>query len=244
MSWHFSQALVAEFLPASCSDGGASVPWSSAPIAHDDSCSDKLKDTCHLSPSGTMFVPSWDGLGEALLMSFLAAFPAKTSASSVAETGLKEIEADCGSTWPASFAKYDRAASSWKTAQLSLLGDLTEFSETWPSWGLMRDGECWELTLSERITDATESGLLPTPLKHDYKAGTASLRKDGKSRLGEWKHYVRAKYGLTYPHPTHSELRMGWPEGWSDCKPLAMDRFQQWLQQHGDCSAAPESTNA
>ena len=34
-------------------------------------------------------------------------------------------------------------------------------------------------------------------------------------------------------NPTWVEWLMGWPLGWTDLKPLEMDRFQQWQQQHG-----------
>lgn len=34
-------------------------------------------------------------------------------------------------------------------------------------------------------------------------------------------------------NPTWVEWLMGWPLGWTDLKPLAMDKFQSWLQQHG-----------
>ncbi len=30
-----------------------------------------------------------------------------------------------------------------------------------------------------------------------------------------------------------TEWLMGWPTGWTDLKPLATDRFQQWLRAHG-----------
>jgi len=36
-------------------------------------------------------------------------------------------------------------------------------------------------------------------------------------------------------NPTWVEWLMGWPLGWTDLKPLAMDKFQQWLEQHGPC---------
>jgi DNA (cytosine-5)-methyltransferase 1 len=38
---------------------------------------------------------------------------------------------------------------------------LGEFSETWPQWGLMRDGECWEQRTLEQTIRGTESGLSP-----------------------------------------------------------------------------------
>jgi hypothetical protein len=34
-------------------------------------------------------------------------------------------------------------------------------------------------------------------------------------------------------NPTWVEWLMGWPLGWTDLKPLEMDKFQQWQQQHG-----------
>ena len=33
-------------------------------------------------------------------------------------------------------------------------------------------------------------------------------------------------------NPTWVEWLMGWPLEWTDLKPLAMDKFQQWQQQH------------
>ena len=34
-------------------------------------------------------------------------------------------------------------------------------------------------------------------------------------------------------NPTWVEWLMGWPLGWTDLEPLEMDKFQQWLEQHG-----------
>ena len=34
-------------------------------------------------------------------------------------------------------------------------------------------------------------------------------------------------------NPTWVEWLMGWPLGWTDLKPLEMDKYQQWRQQHG-----------
>ena len=36
-------------------------------------------------------------------------------------------------------------------------------------------------------------------------------------------------------NPRWVEWLMGWPLGWTDLKPLATAKFQQWLQQFGDC---------
>lgn len=36
-------------------------------------------------------------------------------------------------------------------------------------------------------------------------------------------------------NPEWAEWYMGWPMGWTDLRPLAMDRFQRWLRSHGGC---------
>src|SRR5688572_29501512 len=109
MSWHFSWALVAEYWGASSSGGEPSATWYSSPTALDDSASDKMKDTCHRSPFGTMYVPSTDAHDAALLMWYRAAFPARTSVlpSSVEETGWTASAADSGVRWRGSFARWD-----------------------------------------------------------------------------------------------------------------------------------------
>jgi hypothetical protein len=34
-------------------------------------------------------------------------------------------------------------------------------------------------------------------------------------------------------NPMWVEWLMGWPLGWTDLKPLEMDKFQKWQEQHG-----------
>jgi hypothetical protein len=80
--------------------------------------------------------------GEELLTWFRAGFPARTSASPAAETDSTAPDPASGWKWPGSFAKWDRATSTWRTRQCSLLGGLDEFSATWPNSGSMRSGEC------------------------------------------------------------------------------------------------------
>jgi DNA (cytosine-5)-methyltransferase 1 len=58
-----------------------------------------------------MYKPLTENRGEALLMSYLGAFHAKTSAQPEKAQELTESAAVCGSTWHASFAKYDHDTS-------------------------------------------------------------------------------------------------------------------------------------
>jgi len=70
---------------------------------------------------------------------------------------------------------YDPAASLWRTHQLSLLWDWEPFSETWPRWGSMRNGVCWERTTQAPLTYESESGYWQTPVADD-----CVNRKEGK----------------------------------------------------------------
>jgi hypothetical protein len=221
--------------------------------------------------------------GEELLMLYLEAFHAKTSAQQEKAQELTENAAGCGEKWHASFARYDPDTSLWRTAQCSLLGGLDEFSETWPQWGLMRDGECWEQLTLEQTIRGTESGLsekLPTPQATDHrsKPTSASWKAKGgmnyslanpeiqkkwptpkvqdsrhaktrhlnesddhwKSNLGE---VVSAQVNGGSLNPTWVEWLMGWPLGWTDLKPLEMDKSHCALQQRGEFSQQQESNN-
>ena len=77
--------------------------------------------------------------------------------------------------------------------------------------------------------------MWPTPNASDH-----IQRKTSKS----WAEQGRVNYVLSNPeitgvtggklNPTWVEWLMGWPIGWTDLKPLETDKFQQWLQQHGE----------
>jgi hypothetical protein len=90
-------------------------------------------------------------------------FPVRTSPTRDWERVWTEPGPVSGPSSPVLLASYDPASSSWKTSQHSLEGGLTEFSETWPRSGMMRSGIAFQLPPLVLLTDATESGLWPTP---------------------------------------------------------------------------------
>jgi hypothetical protein len=261
MSWLFSQALVAEYSAANSSAGAPSVLSSASPTPQAYSSPDRMTAFSRLSRFGMMFAPLTDDHGEAVLTWFLAGFLAKTSARQGKERALTEPEADFGARWLESFARWDRASSSWKTPQCSLLADLDVFSETWPRWGMMRAGECSEQSMPVLRTSETESGLWGTPRvgmarggnfwydrgKHNLEeqVGAAEHAKMWPTLVSRmWKdsgspsEYNRNEVPLAAQvggqlNPTWVEWLMGWPLGWTDLKPLETDKFQQWLLQHG-----------
>jgi hypothetical protein len=159
MSWLFSQALGEEFWGENFSDGEQSAPLNGNPIQQAYCAPDKMTDFSRLSRFGMTYKPLTESRGKELLTLYLEDFHAKTSQPQEKAQGLTENDQECGEKWRASFVKYDPDTSSWKTHQCSLLGDLDEFSETWPQWGLMRDGECWEQRTLEQAIRGTEFGL-------------------------------------------------------------------------------------
>jgi hypothetical protein len=249
MSWLFSRVLVEEYLGENSLDGERSVQSSGKPTPQAYCAPDKMTDFSRLSRFGMMYKPLTENLGEELLTSYLEDFHAKTSAQLEKERELMESEAECGDKWRASFTKYDQNSSLWKTHQCSLVGDLDEFSETWPTWGLMRNGECWDMTGSVVNTGETESGLLATPTKElfsHWSSAKAKISTDGRRKSGVkvgsifWWDMTEQHLRLggleekkMIPDPSCGEVVMGWPMGWTELQPLEMDKFQEWQRQHG-----------
>ena len=179
MSWLFSQALVEEFLEENSLDGEQSVQSSGKPTPQAYCAPDKMTNFSKLSRFGMTYKPLTESRGEELLTLYRAAFHAKTLVRQEEVQELMEKEAECGQKWHASFTKYDPDLCLWKTHQCSLLGDLEEFLETWPQWGLMRNGECWEqLQLERPIKESVYGFALPTPVASDGTTGLLIGKND------------------------------------------------------------------
>lgn len=183
MSWHFSQAVEAEFLEENSLGGAPFALWNSVPTAHDDLCSDKMKGTFHRSPFGMMFAPSTENLGAELLTWFLEDSRARTLVRQDLATDSKVREAGCGWKWQGSFVKYDHDLHLWRTRQCSLLADSEEFSETWPKWGLMLDGEVLPQEMKVLQLEGSDF-LLPAPTKSMGKRGWG-LSRAGRDRYSK-----------------------------------------------------------
>ena len=300
MSWLFSQALVEEYSEGISLDGEQSAQSSGNLMQLAYLSPDKMTEFSRLSRFGMTFKPLMDNRGEELLTLFRAAFHAKTSPLRGGGRVSMENDQECGEKWRGSFVKYSPDSCSWKTHQCSLLGDLDEFLETWPQWGLMRDGECWEqLTLAQTIrgtgfglspnnetffhtpcTTGLDGGsnsrkalkkrLLPTP-DASQRGPTKDYNPQAKSQSGRTLQSFAAKFptpqasdnrdrgNMSNPsvqrrvaigkqislsqsvHPTSGQLNptwvewlMGWPLGWTDLKPLEMDKSPCAPQPHGN----------
>ena len=161
MSWLFSQVLVAEYLGESSLDGEQSVPLSGNSTQLAYLLPDKMTDYLKVSQFGMMFKPLTESLGEELLMLYQADSRAKISLLLEKGQELKENDQECGERWQGLLARYDPNTHSLKTVQCSLIEDLEQSLQTWPNWGLMRNGECWEQPMLVLNTNGIEYGLLP-----------------------------------------------------------------------------------
>lgn len=177
--------------------------------------------------------------------------------------------ATCGQQQLIPFALYDHDMRSWKTCQLSLIPGISEpFSGIWPKAGLMFAGGCYRQRNWERRINEIGFGLWPTPRAReagDYQYSRGDHSKKVLTLTGAVKMWPTPRASDAtggYCHhpenvrpggpalkeiihgqlnPTWVEWLMGWPLGWTDLQPLVMDRFQQWLEQYGNCSQQNES---
>lgn len=268
MAWHISNRLNKDFENSRCSreqaaesleansSAGKQSALSKVTSTHEAfSWPGKTTDALNRSQSGTTCKPSTAIRGEELLTWFLEGFHARTSAPQEEAGESKGQNQACGSTWPASLAKYDPATFSWRTRQCSLDGGLELFSGIWPRWGMMRAGECWALTMPALLTSETGSGYWPTPRTTGMDGGSNS-RKSAKAR-GMWPtpsaNDNRDRGNLGTPaiqrriakgkqimlsmsvskesgalNPDWVEWLMGWVKCWTSIEPIHNNDFDEW----------------
>jgi hypothetical protein len=123
-----------------------------------------------------------------------------------------ENEADYGLSISGSLASYDPNTSSWKTSQLCLEGESTEFSGTWPQSGMVRNGKLYmRPILGCRIVE-NESLLLPTPTRSfGVNARGWGLSQTGRLRYSQQTEDNAKRFGYRPPIAL-LEWMMGFPE--------------------------------
>ena len=108
------------------------------------------------------------GLPSNQLISSAEDSPAKTSPLPESKQASTENAAASGLNTLDAFAHYDHATSSWKTYQVCLLTQQwDEFSETWPTSGMTRNGKSFLLPTLVPHTSGKGSGLWLTPSVED-----------------------------------------------------------------------------
>lgn len=95
------------------------------------------------------------------------------------------------------------------------------------------------------LIEAVSARRWPTPVASASKGSSpaALTRKSGADRSNDrLDHAVMASDGGQL-NPEWVEWLMGWPIGWTELKPLAMDKFHEWQRQHSP-SSRPTNSDA
>ncbi len=232
---HCLQVLGGASSEENCLAGEPSAQLSVMPTAHKFWHRDKMMEFSNLSQFGLTCAVLTGQDGEAVLTSFLEGFPARISALQERAQVLAESGVDFGKSSGESFAKWDQEKSMWRIRQHSLFEDLEQSLETWPRWGFMVYGECFHVPMLGEFNYEKESGfMVPTTGANEGKGSSKNRYLNSPDFHG-----AKMSEGLRtcetdpiYLNPSFAELTMMWPSGWSDLKPLAMDKFQDWQQQH------------
>lgn len=239
MSWLFSQALAVEYSADTSLAGEQFAQLNVMPTHHKFSRNDKMMEFSDLSRFGLTCAVLTESRGEELLMSYLAAFPVRTSAQMATVPALMADAPGCGLKWRESSVRYDLISSAWKTPQGSEEKVLHWSLVTLPKWGMAANGFVFQHRTAERPMKETGCGLWPTAkatIRGDCQSERLRRTPDLPSAIK-----MRPLPDGSQPHqdgqlnPEWVEWFMGWPIGWTELKPLAMDKFQEWQRQHSPC---------
>ena len=207
MSFIYSQALVAEYLADNYSDIDASA-LSSESLTHKPSWwHDKTMEPSRHSRFGMTYAPLTERLGMALSTWFVGVSLAKTYQSPETGPDWTASGQGYGQKWRGLLAKYNPDTHSLKTAQLSLLEDLTGCCATLPRWGLMLDGELYPQPMLEPFTVESASGYWPTPQTrfgtNDGDLAQLAKKCDSQEEFNRMAYRAAAKKKQMYwPTPT------------------------------------------
>lgn len=262
MSWHYLQGQEAASWEGACLDGAPSALLRLMPTAGTHSSHDSATDASNGSRYGTMPRPSMADRGAVQLTLCLEDSPAKTSARQAHARDWPEDVAASSLKCSGLLARSGLALCGRKTLRTCVPVASAPSSASLPAWGMMRDGECWELGTRVRRTSADECGFWPTPTTAGNELSPYMMRWPAHRRMARaflptptaqrygsngpgrhWKEFLGSGKkrrgsletivgGIRLPL---REWMMGWPIGWTALEPLEMGRFRRWLNLHGGC---------
>ena len=102
-----------------------------------------------------------------------------------------------------------------------------------------RAGRTTHSTLREQVVYPPPARMFPTPQASDNRdrgnlsSGAVKRRMEKGKQIGLAQSVSQESGQL---NPMWVEWLMGWPLGWTDLKPLEMDKFLVWRRQHSACS--------
>jgi len=217
MSFLFSRALVEEYSPLLCLACAPFAPSNGTPTPQAYSLPDRTTEPCQPSRYGMTCARLTVATGVGPLISFLEAFPARRTAAHLEGVRWQTISGrKCDGSWQMSLpgSYLPRTPSDAR----SIAQQMTSKRWVTKSDACSFPRQTWVLT-----TFGPDTGFLHTPT-HTANYACASMQKWPNCR-----EFVRV-FGK--PDPTNHEWLMGWPIGWTDLKPLGMDKFQSWQSLH------------
>jgi hypothetical protein len=144
-----------------------------------------------------------------------------------------ESVVDCGLSISESLASYDQSTSLWKTSQLSLEGESTEFSGTWPASGMVRNGKLYMRQTLGCLIVENESLLLPTPTRSfGVNARGWGLSQTGRLRYSQQVQDNALRFTFRPPIAL-LEWMMGFPENHTAIELAASGMPLSLRQQNG-----------
>lgn len=150
------------------------------------------QDDCQKRPCGTTCELSRPMLSWIEWISSPQAGHARIFLSAALAVAWTEAEADLFLKSSDAFATCDHNSSSWKTHQLSLFGELTEYCWDSMRFGMMRAGQLFQPQKWAPRTFAKDfSYLLPTPTASEYGTGGNGVKKGKQKPVLSLNHMAR-----------------------------------------------------
>lgn len=213
MSWLFSRALVAAYSEHTSSESIRYALSREMSTVDAFSCAARMTASFPLSRYGMTFVLLPEAAGPELLTSYLADSPARHSAG---HRGGGLPQKTSGPQWRTLFARPAHPMCLPRTSPPPQLKQRPRIAPRWATkprcFPFQR--QTWVLT-----TFGPDIGYLHTPTtKANYSA--PSMQK--------WPACRNFTQAFGRPCPGNQEWLMGYPEGWSDTKPLETGKFQSW----------------
>lgn len=118
------------------------------------------------------------------------------------------------------------------------------------SWGLSSAVKQWpshtQHQLQRRRRSSSSTNTWPTPVASMCKGSSpaALTRRSGASRARDRLDHAVMASDHGQLNPPWVEWLMGWPTGWTDLKPLEMDKFREWQLQHSICCTGKNDKEA
>lgn len=192
---------------------------------------------------GRIFPASTASRGVESWIASLAASRARTLATPESEPESKESTPRSGSSSLESFAKWDQPSSSWRTSVLSLFWGSIEFSETWPPFGSMRNGACFQRPTPAPHTTENGSSFWATPVAHDARDTAAPSEFKRRSpglhaQVIDFHRRASPRSGTrgVVPNPEFVEALMGWALGWTALEPVETESSHKQRPSHSEPS--------